>query len=159
MLGSLARHLRFYGFDVIYTIGFTHRQIESEAKTMNIPLITTAREHSYSNCWQLPDIFRGNVYDQLNYLFTYYKLYKLIDLNHSRCGLCNTLLEEITDIEKIKNVLPQKTLNYYLLHSFGEYLTSNKKFLVWYCLTCNKYYWSGSHWQNILLKVAQWVNQ
>ena len=43
MLGSLARHLRFYGFDVLYKIGLTHHEMELEAKKLNVPLITTAK--------------------------------------------------------------------------------------------------------------------
>lgn len=157
MLGSLARHLRFYGFDVTYKTDFTHYELELEASIANTPLITTAKTHHYWNCWQLPFSSCTNVLNELNFLFNMYKLDQKIDISHTRCGLCNTLLKEVFDVERIKTVLPQKTLEYYLDHISKKYQNNNEKFSVWYCTTCDKYYWQGSHWQNILGKIQHWI--
>lgn len=52
----------------------------------------------------------------------------------TRCPECNHLLH-ITKKEKISYLVPKNILK------------RHRKF--WYCQTCNKAYWEGSHWKNI----------
>lgn len=62
---------------------------------------------------------------------------------NSRCPICNGSL---TPIEKsaVKNTIPEKVL------------IANDSF--WRCNGCNKIYWKGKHWENIIETVKQYEN-
>jgi uncharacterized protein with PIN domain len=81
-------------------------------------------------------------------------LHRLFDLANTRCGLCNTRLL-ICEPKQLENILPSKVLQYY------ECMPSNqnqgKNFSVWMCCTCQKFYWSGTHWNNIVKKIANYI--
>ena len=59
----------------------------------------------------------------------------------SRCLLCNNLVEEI-DKKNVKNNVPARVFE------------NNEKF--WYCKDCDKIYWKGSHFENMLQKLSSY---
>jgi uncharacterized protein with PIN domain len=61
----------------------------------------------------------------------------------TRCILCNNLVNEINK-EKIKGKIPEKSYD------------SNEKF--WYCKKCDKIYWKGSHFENMVGKINEIKN-
>jgi len=56
----------------------------------------------------------------------------------SRCTLCNTVLN-IVEKNKAKGKIPSKVFE------------NNEKF--WFCLKCNKFYWVGSHYTEMINKI------
>ncbi|MHA2103431.1 MAG: Mut7-C RNAse domain-containing protein [Candidatus Hodarchaeales archaeon] len=144
-LGKLARHLRFYGISVFFNKEMDHISLEKIANDHNINLLTTAKIHRMKDyCLQIPVKFRTDLILQLNYISKNFHFDRLFDLDKTRCGLCNTLLSEIIDENKINN-LPIKTKEFYFETS------KNKK--IWYCSKCKKYYWEGTHWKQITSKI------
>lgn len=59
----------------------------------------------------------------------------------SRCLVCNTLLEKVMD----KNVV----------QAIPERIRQEKE-LFWYCPSCKKFYWEGSHTASMLRQLKQW---
>jgi uncharacterized protein with PIN domain len=144
-LGKLARHLRFYGISVFFTTEMDHISLEKIANDHSINLLTTAKNHRMKDyCLQIPAKLRSDLILQLNYISETFHFNRRFDLEKTRCGLCNMLLSEINDENKIYN-LPFETKEFYF-----ETL-KNKKF--WYCSKCKKYYWEGTHWKQITSKI------
>ena len=55
-------------------------------------------------------------------------------LEHTRCPVCNTLLQEVPRAEVRGKVPP------YVYQTQQEFYT---------CPTCGRVYWPGTHWQNV----------
>jgi uncharacterized protein with PIN domain len=144
-LGKLAKHLRFYGISVFFSKELDHFSLEKISNEQKINLLTTAKNHKMKNyCLQIPWKIKSNLTEQLKYISENYQINNLFDLDKTRCGLCNTLLSEIQNDFKFEN-LPPKTRNF---------LTENQRNgKVWFCTNCRKYYWEGTHWQNIKSKI------
>ena len=58
----------------------------------------------------------------------------VIDVNKSRCKICNGVLNKISK-DKIEKFVPEGVLN------------NNEMF--WACMSCQKIYWQGSHIDNL----------
>ena len=58
----------------------------------------------------------------------------------SRCLICNNIVEEISK-KNVKKIVPKRVFE------------NNKKF--WYCKNCDKIYWKGSHFENMIQKFKQ----
>ena len=144
MLGKLVRWLRILGFDTIYP------SFED-----NLSLILTARQESRILLTRDANLIkRRNICDFLfiesdhweEQLLGIIKGLKLkIDLNSkifSRCSLCNTLTKDV-DKKEVKNYVPSYV-----------FLTQNK---FVYCPSCKKYYWRGTHWQRMTVKIKKLI--
>jgi uncharacterized protein with PIN domain len=142
MLGTLAKWLRIFGFDTL----FADSNIEDEkllklAKdeeriliTRDKNLIIDARRENI----KVIKIISTDINDQLR------QVLKNIDIDEkfflSRCLLCNNLVEKISK-KNVKKIVPKKVYE------------NNKKF--WYCKICDKVYWKGSHFENMIQKIKQ----
>ncbi|HKZ40814.1 MAG TPA: Mut7-C RNAse domain-containing protein, partial [Candidatus Hodarchaeales archaeon] len=147
MCGGLARHLRFYGVDVIFDATKNHFELEFQASRKECTLITLAKRHRIAtNCLVIPEDFRGSTPRQLEFLCKIHLIHKYFDLERTRCGLCNTLLEELDEIAA-RVALPERTLTFYESQAGRGKLLKMK---TWICPHCQKYYWEGSHWRNIV---------
>ena len=140
MLGSLAKWLRLLGVDTY----FANNTIMDEAllqiaKSENRILITRDKEliiratkHKISHI----SIHSTDLDTQLRTVL------KQIPIDtrklFSRCTICNTPVHNVEKIS-VKQFIPQKVLS-----NKDEY---------WYCPTCNKYYWQGSHYEKIQKKI------
>ena len=62
----------------------------------------------------------------------------------SRCTICNTTLNTI-EKSKVKNKIPRKVFE------------NKDKF--WFCNTCNKFYWMGSHYEKIVDKIDEIIKR
>jgi uncharacterized protein with PIN domain len=144
MLGKLVRWLRILGFDTIYP------SFED-----NLSLILTARQESRILLTRDANLIkRRNICDFLfiesdhweEQLLGIIKGLKLkIDFNSkifSRCSLCNCPTKNI-DKKEVKNYVP-------------TYVFSTQNKFV-YCPFCKKYYWRGTHWQRMTVKIKKLI--
>ncbi len=143
MLGKLTRWLRMLGKDVIYSIQLSDNELLGLAKAECIVLLTKDFE-LYKRA-----ISRGidSVYvegkresDQLAEVAQRYHVDLEVDMNKSRCPLCNTKLEAAPK-EQLKDELQPNTYRYY------------DRF--WRCPNCGQVYWQGAHWKQITNTLTQ----
>jgi uncharacterized protein with PIN domain len=140
MLGSLARWLRFFGFDTL----FIKNDIEDSellkiAEKENRVIITRDKELIIrANKLKLKIIHINsiNLDDQLKIVLNNIKIDE--DIILSRCSLCNSLLEEI-EKENYKDKIPSNIYN-----NTDEFF---------FCNSCKKIYWKGSHFDKIIEKI------
>lgn len=142
MLGKLVKWLRILGFDTTYP-----------SFDDDLSLILTARQESRILLTRDANLIkRRNICDFLfiksdhweEQLLGIIKGLKLkIDLNlkiFSRCSLCNTPTKDI-DKKEVENYVP-------------PYVFSTQSKFV-YCPSCKKYYWRGTHWQKMTVKIKK----
>jgi uncharacterized protein with PIN domain len=148
MLGSIARKLRFLGFDTLY---IAHAQ-DNEVLKMGIEqdrVILTADRELFRRIVKIGA--RGvlvsggpSELEDLAHIFTKCGI-KSIDMNDigSRCSVCNGLLEERTS-DEVKN----KNNNYDgVIIVPDRVIACHNQFFQ--CITCGKIYWEGGHIKRI----------
>jgi uncharacterized protein with PIN domain len=152
MLGSIARKLRFFGFDTLY-IAHAH---DNEILKMGIEqdrVILTADKELFKRIVKVGA--RGvlvaggsSELEDLAHIFTKSGI-KSIDMNGigSRCSVCNGLLEERTS-DQVKNNNSNNNDNY------DDVLVVPDRVIACYnqffqCTTCGKVYWEGGHLKRI----------
>lgn len=144
-LGKLARHLRFYGISIYFSRESNHFSLEKIAVETKIKVITTAQTHKFEECClKIPVEIRSDLIEQLKFVSLNYQINDYFNLEKTRCGLCNTLLRKLDGKEKFEKI-PLRTKQLIL-----EFKQSEN---VWFCSHCTKYYWEGSHWENIKNKI------
>jgi uncharacterized protein len=148
MLGSIARKLRFLGFDTLY---IAHAQ-DNEVLKMGIEqdrVILTADRELFRRIVKIGA--RGvlvsggpSELEDLAHIFTKCGI-KSIDMNDigSRCSVCNGLLEERTS-DEVKN----NNNNYDgVIIVPDRVIACHNQFFQ--CITCGKIYWEGGHIKRI----------
>lgn len=137
MNGNIAKWLRIIGFDCIYLTGEDLDDELLEIADADDRILLTGDRELFRKA-----IRRGiealytsgdNLLDKLRGIFSELRLERYVDKLDYRCPLCNQILikkkSDETDLpENIKKNNP----------------------VVYYCSNCNKYYWKGSHWKNIM---------
>jgi uncharacterized protein with PIN domain len=149
-VGHLAKWMRFLGFDTHYFKGANSkellriarredrailtrnsRMIEAELETsptLNIPILLLESQHLEDQIRQIIETFHLNKRDFLKSPLT-------------RCSLCNTPLQKVTK-ESVKGRVP--------LHVFE----TQEEF--YFCSTCEKYYWKGTHYDKMMVRIKRW---
>ncbi len=142
MLGTLATWLRILGFDTFYandmiTDGELLHIANNEKRTIisrDKELIIRGKKKNLTTI----EVNTTDLDEQL------YQVLKIISIDKkfvlSRCTLCNTILETRTK-NSVEGKVPKKVFE------------NNDKF--WFCTTCNKYYWKGSHYEKIMHKIDE----
>jgi len=133
MLGRLAKWLRFCGCDTLYPSVMPDAQLVDIAKKEDRILLT--RDRLLSQNTQVRAIYINSPYidDQLEQVAG--ELGLLDELKpFSRCGECNTLLEDIGK-KDVKTLVP---------HGVFE-----KQDEFWLCPGCKRIYWRGTHWEKM----------
>ena len=146
MLGSLAKWLRIFGFDTVYPDATMNDdrilQIAQREKRLLISrdkellirakktLVPVLKIHTTDLTEQLHQILQEIPIDEEKIL--------------TRCTLCNTSLHSI-DKEVIKEKIPEKVFQ-----------TRNE---FWVCPSCSKYYWMGTHYENMREKINTLVSK
>jgi uncharacterized protein with PIN domain len=138
MLGSLARWLRFLGFDTAYPDVLSDRELAEIAARENRILLTRDKELAKTVGDSVLYIKSTETDEQLNQVIMEYDL--TISNELTRCSLCNTVLESV-DKEDVKGKVPEKVFE--IQNEF------------WECGQCNKYYWPGTHYKNIKEKLEK----
>lgn len=134
-LGRLARWLRILGFDTVYFKGNNRSSLVITALREDRIIVTRNLRLSAPTGSKLINLKEGPVEEQLK------QLLKGLGINvdqsrlFTRCLLCNTALTNI-DKEKVKDKVPEYVYQ------------SNEDFSA--CPDCQKIYWQGTHWGNVL---------
>ncbi len=145
MLGSLARKLRIYGFDVLYDAEILDESILAIAKNEDRIILTSDKAlHNKALLNELKSILLSEEEDEDRIVAVFRNFGLKLELNpkNSRCPLCNGDIEEVNK-SRLKNV-PESILE--------------KHDHFYSCMRCGKVYWIGSHWSR-LRKLSERVRQ
>jgi uncharacterized protein len=146
MLGSLAKWLRIFGFDTFYPDSTTNDdfilQIATREKRLLISRDKELLIRAKKTLVPILEIQVTNLTEQLQ------QVLKEIPVDEekilSRCTVCNTLLHSV-EKETIKDKIPEKVFQ-----------TRNE---FWVCPACSKYYWMGTHYENMREKINSLVQK
>ena len=137
MVGKLARYMRMAGYDVMYINNASDDQIIKIARETDRIILTRdslmlARREFKKGIIKYLYIKEDKLENQLDQI----KLDIKVSLkpNLVRCIECNRKLVKVKK-EDIKNKVPP-----YVYRTQQNFL---------YCKNCDKYYWRGTHYQNI----------
>lgn len=137
MLGNVAKKLRLFGFDTKYFSTITDSDILLLLKNEDRILITKDLELSKKALKQhiMVVFLKGHSeYEQFLEIKKQLGLTFCINLNNTRCSLCNGDLSNISKLN-IQNHIPAKVIEF----------TND----FWWCNSCNKVYWEGTHIINL----------
>lgn len=132
MLGSLARWLRFMGYDAAYPDPITDRELIEVARRDGRILLTRDKELAA----RLPEAVRiqSDVLDeQIREVAAVLPL-RLVD-PLSRCSLCNVFLVAVSR-DDISDAVPEGVR------------ARHEEF--WRCPSCRRVYWQGTHWDKMI---------
>jgi len=141
MLGTLAKWLRILGFDTFYEAGMDDDEILKLAIAENRVIISRDMEL----CSRKPDSILLKTIDldeQISRVMDIYSADKNKIL--TRCLECNCVLE-IADPGQAQGNVPED-----IFERYDEF---------WHCKKCNKYYWPGTHFENMKLKASQFIER
>ena len=134
MLGNIAKKLRFFGFDTLYSANIDDKKILTTLENDNRILITKDEQLFRKASKQNVNTILLSNNDEIEQLTQIKKQLAIdnfsINPNKARCTLCNSSLVQ-TDVSQIQNKIPEKVFS------------STKNF--WKCINCNKIYWEGTH--------------
>jgi len=140
MLGTLAKWLRIMGFDTFYANAeMSDEDLLNIAKGENRTIFTRDKELIIRGKKKNLNVIAIETTDldlQLD------QVLKHVNINEnsvlSRCTLCNTILDTV-EKNKVQGKVPSKVFE------------NNEKF--WFCSKCNKFYWMGSHYNEMINKI------
>jgi uncharacterized protein with PIN domain len=142
MLGTLAKWLRIYGFDTYFPKGdMKDSELLDICKRENRVLITRDKNliiRAKRENIKTIEICSIDLNEQIRIAISDEIMNS--DKVLSRCILCNSLVDEIKK-EDVKGKIPKNSFD------------SNEKF--WYCKKCDKIYWKGSHFENMVNKINE----
>lgn len=132
MLGSLARWLRFMGYDTAYPRAMADNELIAKARDEDRILLTRDKE--------LGARLSGAIYvrsddldEQVRELADDLQLSVIDPL--SRCSVCNTpIVPASTD--EVREAVPEGVLS--------------RHDAFWRCPTCGRVYWKGTHWDKMI---------
>jgi len=142
MLGTLAKWLRILGFDMFYVNDtMTDDELLDIAKNEKRIIISRDKElivRGKKKNLTTIEINTTNLDEQIQQVLKLIRIDEQVVL--SRCILCNTILET-KEKNLVQGNVPKKIFE------------NNDEF--WFCSTCNKYYWKGSHYEKIINKIDE----
>lgn len=132
MLGSLARWLRFFGFDTAYPDVLSDSDLVALAKKEDRILLTRDRDLAQKKDIKVLYVESTELESQLVQVIQHFNLD--IERPFTRCALCNS---ELIKVEKklVEGMVPEK-----VFERQNEFLQ---------CPECDKYYWQGTHFTGI----------
>ncbi len=130
MLGRLAKRLRMLGFDTVFNIGTSDRELLKISKEEKRTLLT--RDTQLLKVRGVNGLFikSTNFKEQLKQVIKDLKLKIKKDKIYSRCAECNAPIKEI-EKDKIKDKVPEYTFK------------THEEFYI--CPGCKRIYWKGTH--------------
>ena len=142
MFGTLAKWLRICGFDTFYADAeLTDDELLEIAKKENRKLITRDKELFWTGKRENLNAIKitsTELDEQLRQALQGLSINNALVL--SRCLLCNSTLDSIKK-DEVKAKVPPKV--------FEQHET------FWYCHRCNKFYWRGTHYTDMLKKIDE----
>jgi len=143
MLGSLTRWLRMLGQDTIYSVKLDDSQLLELAKREERAVLTKDFElykRAINNGLDASYIEGKSEPERLSEVAKRYEFALEIDMDKSRCPVCNTPLK-VAPKEELRDELKENTYTYYKNY--------------WKCPNCGQIYWQGAHWKHIQRTLAQ----
>jgi uncharacterized protein with PIN domain len=143
MHGDLARWLRILGYDTLYSPNLSDYRIIQIARRSRRIIITRDRglvawaRRKGLKAYMISGI---EPEEKLGEVALYTNICLKFDPDKTRCPLCNTKLTIIPK-DKVKGKVPPKVYE------------EHEEF--WFCSKCNKIYWIGSHWRDILYRLEK----
>jgi uncharacterized protein with PIN domain len=135
MLGSLARWLRFMGYDTAYPEPGPDRDLIDRVRSETRILLTRDKELA-SRVSDAVQIRSDNLEEQIREVAAALTL-RLVD-PLSRCSLCNeTLISTVP--EEVKDLVPEGV--------------RSRHDAFWRCPSCGRVYWQGSHWEKMVARL------
>ena len=142
MFGTLAKWLRICGFDTFYANAeITDDELLEISKKENRKLITGDKELFWTGKRENLNVIKitsTELDEQLRQVLQGTSLDNSLVL--SRCLLCNSSLDSIKK-DEVKGKVPPKVFE------------QHEAF--WYCPRCNKIYWRGTHYTDMLKKIDE----
>ena len=132
MLGTLAKWLRFMGYDTAYPGPLDDTQLLALARQEDRVLLTRDKELA-SRSPQALRVRSDDLEEQIREVASALGLRILDPL--SRCSLCNAVLVSIAP-EAVQDIIPEGVR------------ARHQEF--WQCPSCHKVYWQGSHWDKMV---------
>ncbi len=132
MLGSLARWLRFMGYDTAYPEPTSDRDLIDMARREERILLTRDKELA-GRVREAVGIRSDDLDEQIREVAAVLPL-RLID-PLSRCSLCNSVLLPVSR-DAIEELVPVGVRS------------RHEEF--WRCPSCQRVYWQGSHWDKMV---------
>ena len=137
MLGTLAKWLRFLGYDTIYPEVLKDADVKDLAIRELRTLLTRDRELSS----RVPGSVFVESDDPNEQLVQVARAFHLTaEVALSRCSVCNVPIEPVSK-DSAKEHVPQ-----------GVY---DRQREFWRCRQCGRFYWKGSHFDHVLAKVRE----
>ena len=142
MLGSLATWLRILGVDTFYPDNqmSDEQLLEIAAQEQRLIISRDKQLIAQGKKRKIPvlELHTTNLDEQLEAVVQAIPIET--DKTLTRCTLCNTPLDSAKKEDVVGHVPPK------VLQSQHEF---------WYCPHCNKYYWMGTHYQNMMQKITR----
>jgi uncharacterized protein with PIN domain len=138
MLGSLARWLRFFGFDTAYPEVQPDKKLIAIAKREGRTILT--RDKELAQIKEIDSLYIESVDLEMQLVQVLEKYDLRIDSAFSRCSLCNSILTSVKKPE-VEGKVPKKV-----------FLIQNE---FYKCQECKKYYWHGTHYHGIKAKIKE----
>ena len=132
MLGTLAKWLRFMGYDTAYPGPLDDSALLALARSQDRVLLTRDKELASRS----PEALRvrsDDLEEQIREVASALGLHLIDPL--SRCSLCNAVLAPMPP-DAAKDVVPEGVLS------------RHQEF--WQCPSCHRVYWQGSHWDKMI---------
>lgn len=140
MLGTLARWLRFAGFDVSYDATLDDSELAAQAREQGRWLLTRDRRLAAAAGPRVLLVRSGRLEEQIAEVRARLPLEITPRRAFSRCSRCNGVLREATPDEVHTRVPP-----YVLAHA--------PRFVV--CDGCHRVYWPGTHTSRIARRIER----
>ena len=137
MLGSLARWLRFMGYDTAYPEPGPDRALIDRARAEDRILLTRDKELA-SRLRDAVEVRSDDLEEQIREVAAVLRL-QLVD-PLSRCSLCNEILAPLPP-EEVGGLVPEGVRS------------RHREF--WRCPSCRRVYWQGSHWNKMVERLNQ----
>ena len=135
MLGSLARWLRFMGYDTAYPEPGPDRVLIERAGAEGRILLTRDKELA-ARAPGAVQVRSDRLEEQIREVAAVLPL-RLID-PLSRCSICNEALVAVSG-EAVESLVPEGV--------------RSRHRAFWQCPSCHRVYWRGSHWDKMIARL------
>jgi uncharacterized protein with PIN domain len=142
-LGKLVKYLRFLGIDILYNPLWNDEELINISQTQKRILLT--QDKGILKQRRVKYGFYLISREPKNQLKEFLEYFDIMLKPFSRCSLCNHTLNSLhrKDLENFISNIPEMVLKKYTNY--------------YYCNHCNKIYWEGSHYENII-KIFNKIN-
>jgi uncharacterized protein with PIN domain len=141
MLGRLAKWLRIFGYNTAYATDKNSSSIIIKSLKENRILVTRDHRLSRKRAWKLVLINSDHLAGQMKQLMQETGITVSQSRFFTRCTLCNSPIEQVTQKENIKELVPEYVYNTQDIFS--------------QCTSCKKIYWRGTHFELLLKDLAK----